>query len=324
MAGNSHGARSGPSCVHLPGDNGTSAGHVPSFLPMIRPLLSTMRPKQWVKNLFVVAPLVFARRVSDLDSVILTVAAVAIFCMVSSSVYILNDLQDIEKDRAHPKKRARPLPAGTLPTRVAWRAFAVLAAGSLSAGFFLSVQFGLATAAYLVMNIGYSFGLKRIAYLDVLFIALGFLIRVWAGAAVLTVSASWWLMVCTGVLAMYLGFGKRAHELITMDAGHRRSRESLAGYNPAALEWILHALGSITVTIYVLYTQSEHVQAVFGDVPLLYTIPFPMFGILRFSYLVTNRPDSESPTEEMLRDPLFITNLVLWGLSCVLVVYDVL
>ncbi len=288
---------------------------------MIHPLVSTMRPKQWVKNLFVVAPLVFARRVSDLDSVLLTFAAVAVFCMVSSSVYVLNDLKDVEKDRAHPKKRDRPIPAGTLPVKVAWRAFAVLAVGSVGAGFGLSTSFGLATAAYLAMNIGYSFGLKRVAYLDVLFIALGFLIRVWAGAAVLSVSASWWLLTCTAVLAMYLGFGKRAHELITMDAGHRRSRESLAGYNPVALEWILHALGSITVTIYVLYTQSEHVRAVFGDVHLLYTIPFPMFGILRFSYLVTNRPDSESPTEEMLRDPLFITNLLMWGVSCVLVVY---
>lgn len=283
-----------------------------------------MRPKQWVKNLFVVAPLVFARRVSDPQSVALTIAAVIIFCMVSSSVYVLNDLQDVEKDRAHPKKCLRPIPAGTLPTSVAWRAFGILAVASVSTAFWLSTNLGIATAAYLAMNIGYSFGLKRIAYVDVLFIALGFLIRVWAGAAVLNVSASWWLLTCTAVLAMYLGFGKRAHELITVEAGHSRSRESLAGYNPVALEWILHALGSITVTIYVLYTQSEHVRTVFGEVPLLYTIPFPMFGILRFSYLVTNRPDSESPTEEMLRDPLFITNLLLWGVSCVLVVYEVI
>lgn len=283
-----------------------------------------MRPKQWVKNLFVVAPLVFARRVGDPHSLAMTIAAVTIFCMVSSSVYLLNDLQDVEKDRAHPRKCSRPIASGALPTSTAWRAFGVLAVTSLGAAYLLSVNFGLATTAYLVMNVGYSFGLKKVAYLDVLCIALGFLIRVWGGAAVLDVAASWWLMVCTAVLAMYLGFGKRAHELITVDAGHSQSRASLAGYNPAMLEWILHALGSITVTIYVLYTQSDHVRAVFGDVPLLYTIPFPMFGILRFSYLVTNRPDAESPTEEMLRDPLFLANLGLWGAACLLLVYEVL
>lgn len=288
---------------------------------MIRPLLKTMRPRQWVKNLFVVTPLFFARRAGDLDSVLMTVAAFAIFCAISSSVYLLNDLMDVEKDRAHPKKRNRPIAAGRLPTSTAWRAFGLLAVTALVSGFGLSVEFGIATAAYLTMNVGYSFGLKRLAYLDVLIIAAGFLIRVWGGAAVLEIAPSWWLMGVTGVLAMYLGFGKRAHELVTMRAGHHRSRDSLAGYSSTALEWILHALGSTTVTIYVLYTQSQHVMEVFGDAPLLYTIPFPMLGILRFSFLVTHRPDAESPTEEMLRDPLFLGNLAMWAIACAVIIY---
>lgn len=290
---------------------------------MLQPLLKTMRPRQWVKNLFVATPLVFARRAGDPHSVALTVAAVAAFCLISSSVYILNDIQDVEKDRAHPKKRHRPIPAGELPLKTAWVAFGLLACGTLGFAAWLSPAFGLATLAYLLMNVGYSFGLKKIAYVDVLFIALGFLIRVWGGAAALDIAPSWWIMTVTGVLAMYLGFGKRAHELASMAAGQHRSRDSLAGYSGGTLEWILHALGSLTVTIYVLYTQSDHVLETFGDVPLLYTIPFPMFGILRFSYLITNRPDSESPTEEMLKDPLFLTNLGLWLVTCLLVVYGV-
>ena len=278
---------------------------------MLKGLLKTLRPKQWIKNLFVAAPLVFAQKVFEIDSAARAAAAVALFCLISGCVYVVNDIVDVEKDKAHPKKKFRPIPSGELPINVA-RAFVFVAVPvAVGLGALLSPKFTLALAGYFVLNLGYCFVFKNIAYLDVFSITAGFLLRVTGGAWAIDVPPSPWLLVTTAALAMFLGFGKRAHELMAGEAGIKR-RKALAYYSPVALEWIMHTLGSITVTVYVLYTQSDHVQAVFGDVPLIYTVPFPMIGILRFNYLVTNRPDAESPTEEMLRDPLFIANLLLW------------
>lgn len=279
-----------------------------------------MRPKQWVKNVFVAAPLVFAQKVTDLAAALDCLAAVALFCLVSGCVYVLNDLVDVEKDRAHPKKKLRPIPSGDLPVNVA-RAFVwIMVPLALGAAVLVTPWLSAALGAYFVLNLAYSFKLKNVAYLDVLSITAGFLLRVWGGSVAIDVAPSPWLLGCTASLAMFLGFGKRAHELLTEGSGGK-TRSSLQAYNATALEWIMHTLGSVTVTIYVLYTQSAHVHAAFGDAPLIYTVPFPMIGILRFNYLVTNRPESESPTEEMLRDPLFLVNAGLWVAAVVSIIY---
>lgn len=274
-------------------------------------LLKTMRPKQWVKNVFVAAPLVFARKIDDPGAALDCLAAVGLFCLISGCVYVLNDLVDVEKDRAHPKKRLRPIPSGDLPLRVAQVFVAVAVPLCLGAAYFVAPWLAVAAASYFALNVAYSFVLKNVAYLDVLSITAGFLLRVWAGSVAIEVDPSPWLLGCTASLAMFLGFGKRAHELVTAGEGGK-TRRALQAYNATALEWILHTLGSVTVTIYVLYTQSAHVQMAFGEAPLIYTVPFPMIGILRFNYLVTNRPEAESPTEEMLKDPLFLVNAGLW------------
>ena len=285
---------------------------------MLLGLLKTLRPKQWVKNAFVGVPLVFGQMLFNLDALWRVAAAFALFCLVSGCVYVINDIVDVDKDRAHPKKRNRPIPSGKLPPKVA-RNFVVVAVPlAVAAAFALSPGYAATLAGYFGLNILYCFYTKKVPYLDVLSIATGFVLRVLAGALVIDLAPSPWLLGCTALLAMFLGFGKRAHELAQSGA---KTRSVLAHYSGDALRWILHVLALLTAVVYGLYTQSEHVHAAFGDAPLIYTLPFPIIGILRFIHLVTARPDAESPTEEMLRDWLFIGNFVLWLVVTGVVLY---
>lgn len=287
---------------------------------MFRALVKTLRPQQWVKNLFVAAPLFFALRLFDPSSVLRTAAAVALFSLISGCVYVLNDLVDVEQDRRHPQKRHRPIPAGTLPTGVA-RSFLLLAVPAcLGAAVVLSPVYAAVLSTYFVLNIGYSFRLKKIAYLDVSCIATFFILRVLAGAFAIDVEPSPWLLVCTFLLAMFLGFGKRAHELAGSDEAQQQ-RSVLASYHLTGLRWMLHVLAVLVVVVYVLYTRSEQTIATFGTDALVYTVPFPVVGILRFIYLATTRHEAESPTEEMLRDPFFMVNLTMYVATTGAVLY---
>jgi decaprenyl-phosphate phosphoribosyltransferase len=274
-------------------------------------LIKTLRPRQWIKNLFVGVPLMFAKRLTDPDSLLVTAGAIALFCVISGCVYVLNDLVDVEKDRAHPKKRLRPIPSGQLPESVARRFAIVTVPVCLAVGFFLQPWYAGALFVYFLQNVAYSFKLKQIAYLDVLSIALGFILRVLAGAFALDIPASPWLLACTGLLAMFLGFGKRAHELAGGE-GATRQRSALAGYDPRMLRVILWLLAAATLGVYAAYTLSTHVYELFATHRLIYTVPFGVIGILRFIHLATTRREAESPTEEMLRDPLFMINFVVW------------
>lgn len=281
-------------------------------------LLKTLRPKQWIKNAFVGVPLVFGQKLLELDALWRVAAAFALFCLVSGCVYVINDIIDVEKDQAHPKKKHRPIPSGQLPPKVA-RNFTIVAVPlALGAGFVLSPGYAATLAGYFVLNIGYCFWTKQVPYLDVLSIALGFGLRVLAGALVIDLPPSPWLLAITALLAMFLGFGKRAHELSQSGA---KTRSVLAHYSSDALRWILHTLALLTTVVYGLYIQSEHVAQSFGDAPLIYTLPFPIIGILRFIHLVTARPDAESPTEEMLRDWVFMGNLGVWLVLTAVILY---
>lgn len=278
---------------------------------MLLALLQTLRPRQWIKNLFVAVPLMYGQRLTDPTSLLITAGAVALFCLVSGSVYILNDLVDIERDRAHPKKQHRPIPSGRLPEVVARRFAVICVPTCLALGYFLEPLYAAALGGYFALNLAYSFKLKHIAYVDVLSIAAGFILRVLAGALALEIPASPWLLGATGLLSMFLGFGKRAHELADGDEAHRR-RAALAAYDPTTLRIILYLLGVATVAVYVAYTLSDHVLQTFGTNKLAFTSVFGVVGIVRFIVLATTRRDAESPTEEMLRDPLFMTNFLVW------------
>jgi decaprenyl-phosphate phosphoribosyltransferase len=288
---------------------------------MVFPLLKAARPHQWVKNLFVAAPLVFARRMYDPDAVGRSLLAVLCFCLLSSAVYLINDIVDVEKDRAHPLKRFRPIASGAIGVGTARVAAGVAAVGSLVIGAWLSLAFAAVGAGYLLLNLAYSFGLKRVAFLDVACISLGFLLRVLGGALAIPVEASGWLLVCTLLLAALLGFGKRAHELRV--AGERRGvqRDVLEAYHPKVLDALLHVLAVLTVLTYGAYTQSPHALDFFGTRSLMFTVPFVGFGIYRFLRITGRKADAESPTESMLKDRLFLLNLLLYAITIVFIIY---
>jgi 4-hydroxybenzoate polyprenyltransferase len=288
---------------------------------MVVALLRACRPHQWIKNLFVAAPLVFARRIDDPRAAVRAVIALACFCLLSSAVYLINDLVDVERDRAHPLKRHRPIASGALPAGAARAAAALLAFGSLGTALALDVLFAAVAASYVVLNLAYSFWLKRIPFVDVGCISLGFLLRVLGGAYAIPVPPSGWLLSCTLLLAALLGFGKRAHELRVAGSRGGTQRVVLDRYQPGVLRVVLFVLAALTTGTYAAYTQSAHAQSFFGTRRLAVTIPFVALGVGRFLWITQRQLDDESPTDSMLRDRLFLANLVLYGAAIVYVIY---
>jgi len=274
-------------------------------------LLVTMRPQQWVKNVFVGAPLVFARHLGDPAYVVRSALAVLAFCAVSGAVYTFNDVRDVEADRAHPTKRNRPIASGRLPERTALIAAAIVAGAALAGCLLIAWQLAAFVAVYMVQNIAYSVRLKRIAFVDVALIASGFLLRVLAGAAAIDVPASGWLLICTALLALFFGFGKRAHELAwAQRTGEVTTRASLAGYRLPVVHALMLVLAVVTCVAYVAYTLDDHTIRYFGTDRLVWSAPFVALGILRFLFLALYNPSDDSPTEAMLKDPWFLADLV--------------
>jgi 4-hydroxybenzoate polyprenyltransferase len=289
-----------------------------------RAVLATMRPRQWVKNLFVAAPLVFSKNLTEPDLAARALLALIAFCLLSGAVYAFNDVRDAEADRRHPSKRRRPVAAGALSERTALVAAALLSAGALVACASLSWALAAVAAGYLVNNLAYSVGLKRIAFLDVLLIAGGFLLRVWAGGLAIDVPVSPWLLACTGLLACLLGFGKRAHELMQAEAADveaHHTRASLAGYRVRHLRWAMSLLAVATSAAYALYTQDAHTVASFGTRSLIVTLPFCLLGIARFAQIALWRSGDDSPTDAILRDVPFLLILAGWGATVVAIIY---
>jgi decaprenyl-phosphate phosphoribosyltransferase len=287
---------------------------------MLIPLIRSARPHQWVKNLFVAAPLVFARRIGDLTSLRHAGLAVASFCLLSSAVYLINDLIDVEKDRSHPAKRHRPIASG----KVSYGAARVMAAGiglgGLGIAVFLGPAFVAAAGAYLVLNLGYSLGLKKVAFLDVACLSVFFLLRVVGGSVAIPVRPSKWLLVCTLLLSALLGFGKRTHELRVAGDGGSAQRDVLGKYALPTLQKLLVVLGMLTSLTYLAYTRSVFAHDFFGARPLELTVPFVVFGVFRFIWITSRKLDAESPTDSMLRDWPFMLNLLLYGIAILVLV----
>lgn len=283
-------------------------------------LLKTMRPKQWVKNVVVYAPLVFDGKLFDPLLLLRTTVAFALFCLISSAVYLINDLADIEKDRLHPKKRFRPLAAGELSPRVAVVAAAVLIVAFIPLALWLDSGFFLILYGYLVLMIAYSFYLKNLVIIDVLVLAAGFVLRVAGGVAVVHVERfSPWLYLCITVGALFLGFGKRRHELVLLENGAGSHRAILAEYTVPLLDQLIGLVTSTLVVFYSLYTFSAvNLPANHG---MMLTIPFVLYGLFRYLYLIHVKKLGGAPDELVFRDkPMFITG-VLWVLAVVTVLY---
>lgn len=290
---------------------------------MIAGILKAMRPHQWVKNGFVVAPLVFAKGLGDVDLMARSVAAFLCFSFVASSIYVMNDLADVEADRAHPKKRNRPIASGQVSERTAKTLTAVLATLALVGSAFLGWQAAATIAGYFVLQVAYTFKLKKVPYVDVLCIATGFELRVLCGSFALGVEPSIYLLVVTLLLSLFLGFGKRVHELRQAETGEAREKQRLAltRYDEKTLIVLLQGTALATTGTYVVYTLDEDTRAFFGTDYLAATIVFTEFGVLRFLDLVRNKSDADSPTEQMLKDWPFILNLVFWAVAVVAVIY---
>ena len=278
---------------------------------MVAALVKTLRPHQWVKNVFVGAALVFSRHLTDPAYLWRTAVALGAFCLLSGAVYAFNDVRDVEADRAHPTKKLRPIASGALSERAALVAAGVLAAIALGACLALGWRLAGIALAYLAQNVAYSVRLKHVAFIDVVLIASGFILRVLAGAAAIDVPASGWLLVCTALLALFLGLGKRAHELAWAERSGQttETRASLAGYRIGVVRLAMLALAVLTCIAYVAYTVDPHTVHFFGTDRLSYSSPFVALGILRFLFLALWYPKDEPPTEAMLKDPWFLLDL---------------
>jgi len=280
-----------------------------------------MRPAQWAKNLFVLAPLVFAHGLVSVHLVGRALAAFAAFCAASSAVYLFNDVRDRERDRHHPTKRLRPIAAGTLPATVALLAAAILTAGAASAALALGSLFTAFLAAYLALNVLYSLGLKEVVIVDVLVLAVGFVLRVEAGGAAVGVEVSRWLLLCTIFLALFLAFSKRRHEIGLLAGGAANQRRVLSHYSPAFLDQMINVVTASAVVSYALYAIAPETAEKYDTQDLVYTIPLVLFGIFRYLYLTYQSDDVRNPTEAILTDPPFLVNLALWGAAVVWIVY---
>lgn len=284
------------------------------------PLIKSMRPRQWPKNGFVFVALFFDGKLLDPVSLLHTVIAFVLLCFMSSAVYLMNDLSDIEGDRQHPTKRFRPLPAGELSPKVAAIAAVLFALGSLVAGYFLSWTFALILLFYIVSQIAYTFWLKNVVLLDVLIVSLGFILRIAAGVAVIEVERfSPWLYLFGGFLALFLVLGKRRHELVLLGEDAGSHRKILKEYNLDLIDRLLGMVTTSAIVAYSLYTfLAEGLPA---NHLMMLTIPFLLYGIFRYLYLIHVKEEGGAPEEIALRDRPLQADLVLFALTVFTIIY---
>jgi 4-hydroxybenzoate polyprenyltransferase len=285
-------------------------------------IVRTIRPHQWVKNVFVLAPIVFAKHIFDPLLLGRAAAAFAIFCCIAGAVYTINDLADVEQDRMHPVKRLRPIASGRVPEGWARALAVVLVGGALTGAGLLNLPFFVVTFAYFALNVAYTFKLKHVAYLDVGCIAAGFVLRVVAGGFATRIEVSAYLLICTALLALFLGLGKRRHELTAAAARARKQRASLESYSKAGLDVALAVTATATIGMYIGYTLDTQTRAFFQTDWLWPSTLFVIFGVLRFLHIVRFRPEAESPTQEMLKDGPFVGIVLLWVMLVMWLVYN--
>jgi 4-hydroxybenzoate polyprenyltransferase len=289
--------------------------------PLSLSLARSLRPAQWTKNLIIFAALMFGERLLDGRSVLLASAAFVIFCALSGVVYLVNDVADREADRRHPVKRRRPIASGDLPVHVAVTAAVVLAVGALSGAFWLGPLFGVLASSYVALLGLYSGPLKHVVIIDVLTIAIGFVLRAAAGAVAIDVPISHWLYVLTILLALFLALSKRRHELVLLADGATGHRPILQEYSPYLLDQMISVVTASTIVAYAFYTISPETIAKFGTDWLGLTLPFPLYGIFRYLYLVHKKDGGGSPAEMLLADRPLLACVALWASAAAIIIY---
>jgi 4-hydroxybenzoate polyprenyltransferase len=287
----------------------------------LRSLARSVRPEQWTKNLVIFAALLFGQKLFDWPSTTRAVAAFAIFCGLSGVVYLVNDVMDRDADRLHPTKSARPIASGAIAPSTALAAAAVIALVGLAAAWSLGPLFFMTAVTYLVLLAFYSGPIKHLVILDVLTIALGFVLRAVAGAVAIHVPISHWLLVCTILLALFLALSKRRHELVLLADNATSHRRILSEYSPYLLDQMIGVVTASTLMAYALYTVSPETIERFGSDRLLLTLPFPLYGIFRYLYLVHQKQGGGSPAEMLLTDRPLLVCVALWAAAVVLILY---
>ncbi|MGI6284766.1 decaprenyl-phosphate phosphoribosyltransferase [Neomoorella humiferrea] len=280
-----------------------------------RYLFWSLRPKQWTKNAFVFAAILFSRHLLDIPLLVRTIQVFVIFCLLSGGTYIINDLVDRERDRYHPRKKHRPIAAGLLAPLPAAAAAAITLAGSLAWAFALSWQVGLVSLAYALQTVAYSFYFKNMVLVDVFVVALGFVLRVAAGAAAVMVPVSAWLFITVILLALFLALCKRRHELLLLDNATDH-RGILAEYSMGLLDQLIATVTSATVVVYAIYTFIGAARP-----QLMYTVPLVLFGICRYLYLTYHRQDGGEPESLVLKDKPLAATVLLWVAGCFAILY---
>ena len=284
-------------------------------------LLVSLRPDQWHKNLIVFAALIFAVKLLDPAALARATAAFLIFCATSGVVYLINDVVDREQDRQHPVKRLRPIASGELSPGTALTFAAVLGPAALAIAFWLRPAFGLAAAAYLALFVVYTGSLKHIVVLDVMTIAIGFVLRAVAGGLVIDVHISNWLLVCTMLGALFLGLAKRRHEMTLLTEGAGGHRKILEEYDTYLLDQMIGVVAAATMVAYIIYCASPETRAYFGTEWMVLTTPFPIYGLFRYLYLVHRKAGGGNPSDLLLNDRPLLACVLLWGLTSVLIIY---
>jgi|SRR5262245_52549717 len=283
-------------------------------------VLLSLRPRQWVKNLFVFAGLIFSQSLFT-PLVWPAIAAFVIFCALSGAIYLFNDLADVEKDRLHPTKRRRPIASGALSIRAATTIGVLALVGSLVAAYALSARFGVVATVYAALLTAYSLWLKHVVILDVLTVAIGFVLRAVAGAAAIGVEISGWLVICTILVALFLALGKRRHEYLTLHGDAAAHRPILAEYSESFLDQMVAVVTASTVTAYALYTMSPDTVAKFHTRWLPLTLPFVLYGVFRYLYLLYRRELGGNPSDLLLSDRALLINTVLWMVALLVIIY---
>ena len=287
---------------------------------MLTGLVASLRPRQWVKNLFLFAGLVFGQKLFT-PAIWTAGAAFLIFCALSGAVYLLNDVADRERDRLHPDKRHRPVAAGRVSVGAALTTAIVLIVVGLVASVWLSKPFALVALAYVSLLSAYSAWLKHLVIVDVLVVAIGFVLRAVAGALAVHVAISGWLLICTFLLALFLALGKRRHEVLSLESAAPQHRAILAEYSAGLLDQMIAVVTASAVTAYALYTMSPETVAKFHTALLPATLPFVLYGIFRYLYLLYHRHLGGNPADAVLRDRALLVNTLLWTGSVLLIIY---
>lgn len=284
-------------------------------------IFKSLRPQQWIKNFFIFAPLIFSQNIFNRPLLVKTIEAFAAFCLVSSAHYIFNDLRDLEEDRRHPLKSQRPLASGRLRKGTAVVALLVIGAAGLALAAAINLPFLLISAGYLVLQTAYSMWLKHVVILDVFVVATGFLIRVVAGGLAIKVQISSWLLICTILLALFLAMGKRRYELVLLDKDAASHRPILKEYNTYLLDQMISVVTASTLLAYCLYTISAETVAKFGTRNLIFTVPFVLYGIFRYLYLIHQKAEGGTPEALIIHDKPLLLDIFLWIVAAALILH---